>query len=204
MLTADLRYNPYIQSAELIIDCGRVKLSGRLGAFITGQPISEWLYSYSRGYRHWEGFLPEIISDLNEDNIALRFAGITEDFIKFQTTLLNQNQQVRRMGYSSSAWTLEHVPEFLPERIIPAMHKLVDLLLPAAPSQASLMALEAAAEEKIPPFCRETEYVKSIYARISSAIGKASAYCREMYPEKARRWEKAQEDLSSIITKGGL
>ena len=201
MLPANLRYNPYIQSAELLIDNGKVRLSGRLGAFITGQPISEWLEAYSIGYRHWEGFLPELVSDLNEDNLSLKFSGITEDFAKFHAAIIRQNQQLQRMGYSPSEWTLEHVPAFLPERIIPAMSQLVKTLLPIAPSQASLIALEAVAEEEN---LLKPESVKSMYARILAAIGKAADYCREMCPEKIRRWENAQEDLSSIITRGGL
>ena len=48
MTSADLFYNPYLQKAALYIG-GTIRDYGRLGSFINGRPIDEWLVSYSRG-----------------------------------------------------------------------------------------------------------------------------------------------------------
>ena len=200
MLTANLHYNPYLQSAKIFIS-GKLRTSGRLGTFISGQPMSEWLDAYSRGYRRWNGFLPEFITDLNEDELSLKFTGLTADCEKFRESLLRQNQQVQRLGYNSSAWTLENIPAFLPEKIIPVILTFAASLATQAPSQDSLIALEAIDEEEnLPTVAR----VKELYARLSSAIEKAADYCRDLLPEKVQRWEKSQQDLSAIIAKGGL
>ena len=200
MLSADLRYNPYFQSAEIFI-AGKIRTSGRLGAFINGQPMSEWLDAYSKGYRRWDGLLPELITDLNEDELSLRFMGLAEDCNKFREALLRQKSLVQRLGYDPSAWTLENVPAFLPEKIIPVILMLVRSLIPHTPSQNALIVFEALVEEDNP---FTVNRVKELYTRLSSAIEKATSYCREISPEKVRRWEQSQRDLSAIITKGGF
>lgn len=200
LTSADLYYNPYLQSARLFVS-GKPRITGRLGAFIDSKPLCEWLESYSRGYRRWEGFLPELVADLNEDSLDIKFMGLPEDYAKFHEVLLSQNIRVQQLGYNPSSWSSRNVPAFLPEKIAPLLLQLTSSLMPSVPSQEALMYMEMITEADKPSTADE---VRLIYSRLSEAIDKAEAYCRDTKPGQVHKWEKARVGLNSIMKRGGL
>lgn len=200
LTSADLYYNPYLQSASLYV-AGKPRITGRLGAFIDCKPMNEWLEPYSRGYRRWEGFLPELVADLNEDSIDIKFTGLPEDYETFHAALLSQNIRVQRLGYKPSSWSSSNIPAFLPEKIAPLLLQLTASLMPGAPSQEALMYMEMITEAGKPS---TTDDVRMTYSRLSQAIDKAEVYCRDEKPGQVHKWEKANADLNSIMKKGGL
>ena len=134
-----------------------------------------------------------------EDELALAFMGISEDYSRFRDAVTFQNPQVKALGYNPSAWSLKHIPAFLPDKIIPVLLQFMKALLAGAPSQDAVISLEMILEEDNP---FTADRVREVYSRLSSILARTAAYCTELYPSQAKRWEKARAELGIIIRKG--
>lgn len=204
MLSVNLAYNPYLQTAKLYVDKQLWKKGGdRLGSFVVDRPMEMWLTPYVRGYFRWNGFLPELISELNEDAIDLNFAGTTADYTCFQRALGTQCEFVTRNGYSGSRWKLHHTVFFLPETLGPVMKKYLDVAAPQAPSQNSSILFKLICESFQDVGEYTVENLSKTYKDICMALDDAIKYCELRAPKKIRTWEKMREDLNTIMKRGG-
>ena len=198
MTPVDLYYNPYFQTASLYTS-GTLRNSGRLGGFISGKPMDKWLEAYSEGYIRWQGFLIELITDLNDDELAIKFIGLPEDYETFHEAVISQNLRVRQMGYSPSAWSVKNVPAFLPEGTSQMLMNLTASLITSAPSQESLMYMDMVLDGGE---AHTVSGVMEMYSRLSCALDKAESYCLERSARQAHRWGKARTDLDVLMKKG--
>lgn len=204
MLSVNLSYNPYLQTAKLYVDEQPWKKGGdRLGSFVVDHPMEMWLSPYVRGYLHWNGFLPELMSELNEDVIALTFTGIAADYTRFQNALETQCGLVERSGYNASQWKVKHTEFFLPKTLGPVLEKYLDTIAPQAPSQNSSILFKLIRES----FQAEREYtVESLrqkYKDICVALDDAIQYCELSDQKKIHKWKKMSGDFNTIMRRGG-
>lgn len=53
------------------------------GEYIVGKSIAEWLGKKVESYQAWRGFLPEIVSECNDDELNITFHGTKNDYDLF-------------------------------------------------------------------------------------------------------------------------
>lgn len=204
MLSVNLSYNPYLQTARLYVNDQLWKKGGdRLGSFVVDHPMEMWLAPYVRGYLRWNGFLPELMSELNDDEIDLNFAGTTEDYTYLQNELRTQCELVEHSGYSSSQWKLKHTAFFLPETLAPVMEKYLDAVAPQAPSQNSSILFKLILESFRDVQKYTVENLRKNYNDICMVLDDVIKYCELRDPKKIRKWKKMREDFNTIMKQGG-
>lgn len=113
--------NPYLNQTHWEIKGSFFQGAARLSEHLEGRPMSEWLTARRTGYQRWDGFLPEVMRELNEDELEILFLGIPEDWEVFQRALHLQESDVERMGFSSGSYEADYVEKFLPDQVQEAL-----------------------------------------------------------------------------------
>lgn len=118
MRKIQIYFNPYLESTRLIID-GKVRLNcgSRLDDFIVGQPLDKWLAPYGFSYQRWHGLLPELMEELNDDDLSLEFFSLPEYFSMLAEEFDKQTSLIEERGYSSDLWRCLCEEAFLPADI---------------------------------------------------------------------------------------
>lgn len=116
MRKVELSYNPYTQKTSLWVDGeAYAHRDSRILEFVTGRPMEQWLSDYSVSYKHWDGFLPELTEELNDDGLDLVFRGIKEDYDTFSAGIKQTYEDVRMRGFEPDhcclSWKSKYAPE---------------------------------------------------------------------------------------------
>lgn len=119
----DLIYNPFSQAARLTVNRQEFTRQGsKLRKMIIDKPMSDWLEPVTRGYHQWNGFLPELIAEINEIAVTLVFRGNREDFLRFSAAVNRQAETLTESGFEPVCVTLAHIEQYslrqLRERMI--------------------------------------------------------------------------------------
>ena len=61
---------------------------GRIGSYVYGKPLSQWLHGYSKGMRQWNGLFLELSKMVNTKSYDLWISASTEIFKVIQTAAL--------------------------------------------------------------------------------------------------------------------
>ena len=61
---------------------------GRIGSYVYGKPLSQWLHSYSKGMCQWNGLFPELSKVVNTKSYDLWISASSEVFEVIQTAAL--------------------------------------------------------------------------------------------------------------------
>lgn len=205
MRNVEIYFNPYSESTRLIID-GEERIGGetRLEEFIVGQPLDKWLSPYVFSYQRWNGLLPELMEDLNDDDLNLTFFTLPEYVSKLSEEFDKQTSLIEEKGYSSDLWRCLCEEAFLPEDIRSAFLKFVMEKRRFAPDQWSLSLfdrVEDALNDK--KMSDSVEQLRGIYKDIQEAVQNSKQVC--MRAHHGRRlgninfWERAEQDLLSIF-----
>ena len=205
MLSVQLSYNPYLCETDLFVEEQRWEKSfGRLGTFVVGQAIESWLPSYRKGYRRWNGFLPELMSELNEDAINLTFLGVPEDFFLFQSKLDEQRGILADIGYSDSYYKVCFQEVFLPENVGKVLLRFAQATASRVPSQHASFLLDLVLEQLGEKRPLTVEVVRESVLNMRKAFADAIAYCGNAAHSKAAQWRKNDADLTAILKRGGI
>lgn len=119
-----LTYNPYTHAVALEGGEGS-RMTPRLAEFLRG-PMEDWLDYRTVSYRCWNGLLPELMQELNDDALEITFEGAPEDFQRLEKGLRSQCEAIGEYGYEPEAWTLGFKPRFDPETILSRMRVIAD------------------------------------------------------------------------------
>lgn len=123
--TVKLIYNPYSQAATLQKDEQEFSRSGsRMDKCLIGKPMSDWLEANVKGYHQWNGFLPELMAEINEDDIRLIFSGKEEDYQRFTEAVLRQNTVMAENAGQQIKLKIEYVEMFSVKKLLQQMKEL--------------------------------------------------------------------------------
>ena len=147
MRKVEIYFNPYSESTRLIID-DEERLGGetRLEEFIVGQPLDKWLSPYVFSYQKWNGLLPELMEDLNDDDLHLTFFTLPEYVSKLAEEFDKQTPLIEEKGYSSDLWRCLCEEAFRPEEVRGKFLNFVAAKKRFAPDQWSLSLFDQAEE----------------------------------------------------------
>ena len=130
-----LAYNPYTKSVSLTVQ-GADAFTTRLREYLQGG-MEKWLDYSVASYHCWQGLLPEMIQEFNDDALDITFRGIREDYLRLQEAFENQAEGLSALGFAPDQWVLSWQEGFLPADVKRAIQKTVDECTDlTSPSQA--------------------------------------------------------------------
>lgn len=194
MRKIEIFYNPYFKSTRLVTDGEeRSKEGRRVNEFIVGQPLENWLSPYVFSYQKWSGVLPELMDDLNDDELEIYFYSLPKFFPKFSEEIENQNDAVIEKGYSTDLWKYACIENFSPQKIRQQLTEFVKAKTDNAPNQYSIQLFDYVAKdlERLPPYVAN---LQEIYKNLQNAITSA-----ESNSNNPRYWQRAKDELLSIF-----
>lgn len=204
MRNVKIYFNPYLERTRLIID-GEEKIGGqsRLEEFITNQPLDKWLAPYVFSYQKWDGLLPELMEDLNDDEVHIQFFTLPKYFPIMAEEFDKQTSLIEEKGYSSDFWRCICEEAFLPKNVRAAFLKFVASKKRHAPDQYSINLfdrIEYALNDRTP---NTTEKLREIYDNLLEAVQHSKEACRHVR-RKANEanihlWENAEQELLNIF-----
>lgn len=96
----ELIYHPISQATQLTIDHHAFFRQGsRMQKTLIGKPMKQWLEPTVRSYLQWNGFLPELVSEINEINFEIVFEGNIEDYRCFSEAIQRQAASLSESGF---------------------------------------------------------------------------------------------------------
>lgn len=196
MRKIEIYYNPYLVNTRLVTDGEeRSKKGRRVNEFIVGQSIENWLSPYVFSYHKWGGVLPELMEDLNDDELDLWFYSLPKYFQRFSEELERQREAIVERGYSADFWQCTCVEKFEPKIIQEQLIKFVAAKTKSAPDQYSIQLFDYAANylRKFPPY---VENLREIYKNLNEALDTAE---KNSHPRHARYWQISKAELLDIF-----
>lgn len=200
MRDVEIYFNPYSKRTRLFVD-GRERLGGgtQLDAFVVGQPLDKWLSPYVFSYQRWNGLLPELMEDLNDDELNLTFFTLPEYFDKLSEEFDKQTSLIEEKGYSSDLWRCLCEEAFLPKDVCSSFKRFVREKRHSAPDQWS-MSLFDRLEDCLNDETRSDTVDKllKIYKDIQEAVQSSKKECMRRR-RNVQFWEEAEQELLSIF-----
>ncbi|MBR4039920.1 MAG: hypothetical protein IKJ11_07465 [Clostridia bacterium] len=108
-----LIYNPFSQAARLMINhAGFARQGSKIQKMVIHKPMSHWLEALTCGYLQWNGFLPELIAEINEIDVDMVFEGNREDYSLFSEAVHRQAAALTERGFDPVEIRLTHRERF--------------------------------------------------------------------------------------------
>ncbi len=203
MIKIQIFFNPYMQSTRLFIDeQERLNCGSRLDEFIVGQPIDKWLAPYVFSYQKWNGLLPELMEELNDDDLYVEFFSLPEYFSSLGEEFDKQTSLIEERGYSSELWECICYEAFLPEEIRNDLKTFVRQKKRFAPDQFSLQLFDGI-EYALSDNAVSVDKLRELYGTIQEAVQHSITTCRNLRrPSKnIYMWEETEKELLDIFDK---
>lgn len=105
-------YNPANSRCRLFYDNREIlSAENKIYAFLTTENIHDILIPFNRRYTIWQGLLPEIICEFNDDELNITFEGREDDFRALEEAFEKTESIVENIGYTNR-WSLTFVKNF--------------------------------------------------------------------------------------------
>ncbi len=199
MKTVELTYNPYFGETGLKIDGKKYENeASRIGEFVLGKPMDEWLDWKVVSYRRWDGILPEMMEYLNDDELEIIFSGTRDDFDRVKDQLPKQDGMVREKGFDPGKYTLLFRESRKPEEIKKNVHNFIENRIRFVPMQKNMMELEYICRELQEAERCTVDSLRGIARRLSEVIDEIIRGCTdEKYMES---WKNARREFIRIFS----
>lgn len=195
-----LFYNPYLKSTRLIVNGVEHGFSGhKLDEFIVGQDLTSWLSPYSISYRKWNGVLPELIEQLNDDEISLSIYTSQEMFEPIKQEIEIQSFMIEESGYDSSGWELKMIDYYDEQTLIKNLAMFIQRERHYLPQYGMNICeyIESDLNTLNKPSVLE---IQNMYRELKKAIRYAKDEdLRNCKDKKVLHWEKAEKELWKIF-----
>lgn len=175
MRKVELSYNPYDQKSFLWVDGEAYAYKGsRVSEFVTGRPMEQWISDYSVSYKHWEGFLPELIEELNDDELNLVFWGIKEDYEIFSAGIKQTYEDVRNRGFEPGHCCLSWKSKYAPEDMLCLFRRFGREKLGMLTTQMEIIRMESLCDRMMQADSMEIEELQKISRSLAEILRDAA------------------------------
>lgn len=121
----ELIYHPISQAAHLTINHHEFdRQSSRMQKIIINKSMNQWLEATTCGYLRWNGFLPELVSEINEINFEIVFEGNSEDYSRFFEAVQRQAAALSENSFDPIDMKLTHRERFSAKQMQDQMRRL--------------------------------------------------------------------------------
>lgn len=195
-----IEVNPYLNQTHWEIDGVFFKGEGRLSDHMEGRPMSDWLPARRESYKRWDGFLPEIMKELNEDELEFHFIGRQEDYLTFRQALLLQEESVERLGFAAEGYAVCFLEKFAPDGVRKSLRahreKAKGRASMVPPTQGLLLKMDALDALLFDPAPVTIELLVRLRRGYDEVYGDCASSCEEA---KRNSWLNNQSDLRRIF-----
>lgn len=202
-------YNPFLRSTRLVVDNVEHRdHTKRMDDYITGKPMSSWLDAYSQSYYRWEGILPELMEELNDDDLEITFFGSAEDYLRVAQVMQSQRYTVEALGFDTTRWELRHRPAYDTKKVQAELKHFMAEYRDKMPDKASLSWFDWAIENLQKHQIGSTNDISEANRVLNRAISVAIAYYQWDSSRNNSVWINElcgiQKKLDFIIDGGAL
>ena len=194
-----IEVDPYLEQTRCEFGGNFFAGDGRLSQWVEGRPMSEWLPASRMGYQRWEGFLPELMRALNEDELDLCFRGLPSDQALFCQTLRLQEADAARMGFEPDRYTVRCEDKFLPEPLRDALRQARELarrrVVMVPPTQDLVMHMDALDRKLFADGAADVAALRELYRGYADTY----AACAERSPAQDT-WLKELSGLKKLFS----
>lgn len=118
MTSIRIVYDPFRNKTRIACDGREItSLDNKINSYVLSEGFYNVLLPFRKRYSVWNGLLPELINEVNDDELSITFEGRQEDFEKLEKAFEECRDMVENIGYSNS-WTLYCEKGFENENII--------------------------------------------------------------------------------------
>lgn len=197
MKKVELSYNPYFQETGLKINGEKYgNHASRIGEFVLGNPIDEWLDWKVVSYRKWDGILPELMEYLNDDELEIVFSGTRDDFERVKSQLPKQHGALREKGFETEKYTLAFCESREPEEIKNNVQRFIENRIRFVPLQKNMMDLEYLRRELKEVNPCTVDSIRDIMQRLSEVVDEILLSCTD--EKYMKLWKNARREYQRI------
>lgn len=138
MTNIRLVYNPYTKVTEVYCENKKITAEeNKILTFLRTNGFHECLLPFRKRYVIWQGLLPELMIEVNDDELFVLFEGTDEDFQLLESSFTQAEMLVSNLGYENN-WTVSHFPDFGIEHLQQALNDMAENLKEICESRAEL------------------------------------------------------------------
>lgn len=147
MTNIRLVYNPFTGQTRIYNENQEITAKeNRLCAFLCPGGFESCLLPFRRRYTVWEGLLPELLRETNDEELHVIFEGRDEDFRKMEEAFEQTRSAVENAGYENR-WQLTHIPNFEAGNLVRQLRELAAHMREMCESRRELSEIDRLAEE---------------------------------------------------------
>lgn len=208
MRTVEIYFNPYAESTRFLVDGKERKKNdgNRVDEFIVGQSIKKWLTPYVYSYQKWSGLLPELMQELNDDQLKMTFYAPPQYFYELDEEFNKQTSLIEEKGYSADFWVCDCEEFFLPEKVSKIFFQFATTYRRQAPDQYSLSLFSEIANSLNDGKKYSIDDLKKVYGSLKEAVKSAKDYCinnqrvvKRKNLKDANFWENVENDIEKLF-----
>lgn len=112
MTTIRLVYDPFKKSVRIYNDSGEItSTENRVWAFLNTNGFYGCLQPFRKKYVIWEGLLPELVREVNDEELQVVFEGRKSDYELVKKAFSQSGPVLEEAGYENK-WKLMHTENF--------------------------------------------------------------------------------------------
>ncbi len=142
MTNIRLVYNPFTKEAEVY--CENKKISAeenKIYMFLKTNGFYECLLPFNKRYVIWQGLLPELMIEVNDDELHILFEGTKEDFQTLENSFTQSEIYVNNLGYENN-WVVSYLPNFTVENLVQTLCDTAENMKDICESRAELHEID--------------------------------------------------------------
>ena len=170
-------YNPYENKTTLIYEKHVItSAENKIYSYLLSDGFYEVLLPFKKRYSIWYGLLPELIKEVNDDELKIIFEGRLSDYELIKKAFEECREIVENEGYAN-AWSLDFEKNFESENVINQLLSAANMLRDVCETRAELREVD-----KFKSAVSDDE-ISELYGRLMSMIKK-----------HIEKWEVSSDD----------
>lgn len=168
-------FNPAAKESEVYCGGRRIEAKeNKIYTFLEANDFYECLLPFTKRYMIWQGLLPELIIEANDDALRIVFEGTEADYRRVEEAFRQTRTVVSNLGYENS-WQLSHEGNFEERNLNALLADLAGALREMCETRAELRALDA--------FCKKLD--------AGSGFAECEREFKKLAGEHLKKWEKS-------------
>lgn len=147
MTNVQIIYNPFEDETRVFYEEHEIlSEDNKIVTFLKTNGFYECLHMFKKRYVIWQGLLPEIIKEVNDDELQIVFEGNDDDFKKLEAAFCESKDIVNNMGYENN-WSLSHISNFTLECAVQSLTDIIEEFKSTCETRAELAQLDKCIEQ---------------------------------------------------------
>ncbi len=192
----EIEYNPFYQAASLKINEKVYDRPGsKLNSSLVGKPMCDWLQPQRNSYHQWDGFLAELMNEINTEHFDLTFIGVADDYASFCAEISSQTNYVKELGFCPGRYGCSFREKYSSEQIISQVRILRDRCPSSLPTQELYIMRDAINDVLNQPEQLSIDATRELVEDFRKFV---SRLCHELKQTSKGQYQKLKEMLHQL------